>query len=459
MIVTMLGLCGWAMVSVSWRSAEAIDARSRARALAESGLQLAAHAIDKALVARTSPDDATLVSDRGVGGGRLWATADRKLTISNVGLLDADLNVTAFGTWASARQMLGATITSRNVPLSSLGLAMYAGKDLVVSNCELWCDGPVGAAGATYTVNGSLVGEGLAIRASASNAQPLYDLPVPADVQAFYTSVGTPISRGSLSSNRLRRVTLSASLNPFGPPNPLGVYVIDCQGQNVTVQDVRVLGTLVLLNPGTGTIIGPEVHIAPARPDMPALIVLGHATIDTGTTPMSEASEGVNFNPPGAPYRAASDADQSDRYPSTIEGLVYVSGNVRLSAGTQLRGRVLAGGSIIVGSFPLLTKIDSASFVGLGATKVSTSIIVGGAVAESPVVEGGDPLLGGVSPLLGGAITGFPNIVEVETEPVPGSASDPRVRMNMLPSEDPPPAFRQWPLFRVVPGTVRRVVE
>lgn len=152
------------------------------------------------------------------------------------------------------------------------------------------------------------------------------------------------------------RQLLSPNHNPFSvSTNPEGIYIIDCAGLNLFIERSRILGTLVLKNPGSGTQIrsGP-IHCSPAVPGYPAIIVykttLGTNNLAIGATRagLSEADNGVNFNPAGAGYDSlGEDADMNDTLPSEIRGLVIVGGDISFSGDTLIRGAVLGNDDLL----------------------------------------------------------------------------------------------------------------
>ncbi len=150
----------------------------------------------------------------------------------------------------------------------------------------------------------------------------------------YYVNMGTMIDINQLAAGtvyELTNVLLSPQSNPYGSPNPEGIYVIDCQGGNLWIQNVRVFGTLVLLNPAATSSIRRRVHFEPAVVNFPSLLVSGGIQFKyDSSVQLSESALGVNFNPVGSPYQGNEDADMSDTYPCVIKGLVYVSGELDL---------------------------------------------------------------------------------------------------------------------------------
>jgi hypothetical protein len=141
--------------------------------------------------------------------------------------------------------------------------------------------------------------------------------------------------------------------------NPQGIYWIDCGGGKLLVERSRILGTLVVRNPGTGSAIanGP-IHMSPAKPGYPALLVDGNFAIRATSRVLNELEYGVNFNPSGMPYElnnpsaGSTDSNANDGYPSEIQGLVAVSGNLTFENSARVRGQVIVGGNVS-GAFSL----------------------------------------------------------------------------------------------------------
>jgi hypothetical protein len=173
----------------------------------------------------------------------------------------------------------------------------------------------------------------------------------------YYTTNGTSIGISSLGSPAtLQNVVLSPASNPYGAQtNSQGIYVIDCQGQPITISQCRIVGTLVLLNAGATSSVQGNVNFASVVSNYPCLLVQGSITIQfDSTTALQEShSPATNFNPAGAsppatatPYPWGSsnyNATTTDSYASTIAGLVYVSGNLTTSNAPAFNVLVVGG--------------------------------------------------------------------------------------------------------------------
>lgn len=159
------------------------------------------------------------------------------------------------------------------------------------------------------------------------------------------------------------RKLISPAANPFGGlVNTQGIYVISCNGQDLVIADSRIVGTLVLLNPGANTAIQRSVSWEPAIVNYPALLTNGSVQVEFQTTGLSESSQNLNFNPPGTPYPyfgGASNVEASDAYPSKIAGIFYSAGDIAFSETPTMSGVVIANGVIVVNADSLTLQYGS----------------------------------------------------------------------------------------------------
>lgn len=152
------------------------------------------------------------------------------------------------------------------------------------------------------------------------------------------------------TARTIYREVLSPGRNPFGQTNPQGVYVLDCKGAKLRIKCSRILGTLVILNPGPGSSVGGgPVAWKSAVANYPALIPGGDILIYPTNTPLAESAWKVNFNPPGSPDSdLGEDTTLDDTYPSEIRGWIYVGGKLTLQNQPVVRGTILASGMVWV---------------------------------------------------------------------------------------------------------------
>jgi hypothetical protein len=150
------------------------------------------------------------------------------------------------------------------------------------------------------------------------------------------------------------RKAIGPGLNPFGPTNAQGLYWVDCGGNKIVIERSRIKGSLLIINPGSGSMIGAgPIHMSPAKPGYPSLLV--HAdtpanadfTIAATNRALSEAEEGFNFNPTGVSHESlGTDGDTYDTYPSEIQGLVLVEDDLTTQNSPLIRGSVITGDDV-----------------------------------------------------------------------------------------------------------------
>ncbi|MCP4710328.1 MAG: hypothetical protein GY869_17030, partial [Planctomycetes bacterium] len=141
------------------------------------------------------------------------------------------------------------------------------------------------------------------------------------DAQAitdYYLRNATPIPFQNLIEN----VLITPNFNPFGPPNPDGIYSIDCAGQKIVIRNCRILGTIILINPKSDSTIGEGINWHPAGPHLPALIIDGTIKINP-TKDLSEADAQNELNLPHEPNFG----DLTTIFPNLINGPIFCRGN------------------------------------------------------------------------------------------------------------------------------------
>lgn len=288
--------------------------------------------------------------------------------------------VTGDGAKGLARQRMSVYLDASKVPLTCLNVPMAIAGAITASSAT------INGSGLTITTNNgftsvlatirpnveartTIVGTGFS-GTTSTGAKPR-TLPE-SSVFSLYTSTAAAIPVSSLPSGgllglgakQLTEIVLSPSSNPYGAINSDGIYVLDCQNYAVAISDCRIVGTLILLNPGSGTTISDSVHWTPARSNFPCLLVSGNITLSLSSSSLSENSENVNFNPPGTPHpfsSGAADTDQSDSYPSVIDGMIYASGNVSIS-GSNTIDMIIAGGTLTMNVLSSLTLRDEPAY-------------------------------------------------------------------------------------------------
>jgi hypothetical protein len=273
---------------------------------------------------------------------------------------DDPVNLTGIGIKGLATQMLTVRLVANPTPLSCLGVGLDSAGAAAFSSATIQGVSNI-SSGGTLTATGA--------KFNGNNLEALAIVPVgctglgsqtilatartfpSATALSYYTSHGTAIAFASLGgSNALQNLLLSPANNPYGQPDPQGIYVIDCANQAIHVKNMRLVGTLVLLNVASGSTVEQSINMAPAVANFPTLLVNGSIQFVQTNVPLSESSLAVNFNPPGTPYSGVSNSTMTDTYPSQISGLTYVSGNLTCNGNPVLRGDLVVGGTLSVQS-------------------------------------------------------------------------------------------------------------
>jgi hypothetical protein len=351
-IVATMGLGALLAVRAQARAVNVTGDAAEARQYALSAIEIGRLWIAQDPNWRTNRTFGTWANQQAIGSGTFTlAVSDPRPTTDpwygNLAYRPHDpVVLKATGVKGQARQVIQVTLSANPVPLPALQYALATGGQLHVKPGYQLATNL-----ATVSTNGDLKNHGTIAgnveAASASQVGTISGtLTLNAPPKAFpshsvvdlYTNLGTLIAPG----NTIDKQLLSPGQNPWGATNPEGVYVIRTNS-DLTISNSRIYGTLVVLCSGHKVTMQNQVLFQPVRADYPTLIVDGNAVFQYSSqgTVLSEATTGVNFNPPGTPYNGQSDSDLSDTYPSEIQGLVHVTGTVQLNNTALIRGLLL----------------------------------------------------------------------------------------------------------------------
>ncbi len=186
--------------------------------------------------------------------------------------------------------------------------------------------------------------EGAVYTSTTASSVSARTLPACADIARTYDMMGVLIPRSQIPRVSNVHLLTNAALGPGHNPyksntlNDDGIYSIMLNGRDVVIENFRMHGTLVLYNPGSGSVIRGSNSFTPVVEGYPALIVSeGDMTFQMTADDLSESSVGVNFNPAGVPdARGVEDSDTADTYPSSIEGIVHIEGDAVIATGANL---------------------------------------------------------------------------------------------------------------------------
>jgi hypothetical protein len=381
LIVTVIGVCGLVAVRVEHRASAGTNDFAAARLHAWSAIEMGLLWIENDPNWRNARPNGVWATDVPVGDGAF--------TLEAADPDDADLGnsasdplvLTGIGVQGASRYKLQVTLLAEGEAqgLSCLGTSLHAGNDVTFDGALVNGDQII-SANHNVVATSSIINPAVEASNTATGGMypggqtqgvPQRTMPDPVTVFDFYIdpSNGTPIAYASLTKSgpakAMQAVVLSPASNPYGAQtNAQGIYSIDCGGQSIRIQNCRVVGTLVLVNPGSGSYVGGSVHFEPAVANYPTLMVDGglHFQFDGGS-PLSEASVGVNFNPTGSPYNGEEDTVLDDTYPSVINGLVYVSNDGLIDADSSFDGVVVIGNNVQIQSTSPLTLTYQATFL------------------------------------------------------------------------------------------------
>ncbi|MCH7873331.1 MAG: hypothetical protein IID33_16670 [Planctomycetes bacterium] len=362
MLVTVVGLSALMATRIERRGAQDAGDLAKARFHARTGIEMGLFRIGADANWRANRTNGLWETGKPVGTG--------SYTLSGVDPGDGDLNddereplrLQGDGLEGEARFALQVTLNATATPLSCLEVSVHAsdivisepatviGDQIISANDDIVAVGVVVVTPDMEAVGGfgGALGPG-----STTSGVPPRALPNPGNAFAYYLTHGTPISIGSIGLRvgvpTIYRELLSPTNNPYGGgTNAEGIYIIDCQSQRLDIEDSRIFGTLVVMNHDGNSVIRGSVHLQPAVPNYPALMVAGSYNLQMSASALSEATTGINFNPVGTPYLGFDDAALDDTYPSAIKGIVYVTGALATSNDVTLDGVLIVGNTLSV---------------------------------------------------------------------------------------------------------------
>jgi hypothetical protein len=145
------------------------------------------------------------------------------------------------------------------------------------------------------------------------------------------------------------RTALTPALNPYGTASGTGNYRFECGGQNVAFGYGRIVGTVILSNPGSLSGIYGPMDWQPMLPTAPAILSTGKLMIDQTALALNESDINANLNASGAPYPyigGNADNDTTDSYASLIRGLIYCADDLAIPGVLRSNGVVVSGGNV-----------------------------------------------------------------------------------------------------------------
>ncbi len=382
-----------------------VDA-SRAMRAAESETHRIASIISTADLSWRSNEANGTLSARRAGDGN--AVLRYSLADSDGNLADDPsdpVDITCIAAVGNANRSIACTLTPVVKPLSLLSNAMIsAGSIQFATGATFACSGTVEsgssvivAAGATVSASSWKATAAVAPLARGEHVVTGRIVSIPAStITSNYIALGTQIPVASLpfesGARRLRRVVITSSLNPYSSPDSDGVYWIDAAGAALVISECRIDATLVVINCSQVTITSANLWKPPIEGGA-AILTTAAIRIDGTVKVLREWTAAVNCNPVLAPWRGIGDVDMSDRYTSSLEGIVYTPGLFDWTAtnaanGMMVRGTIVCGSAVISG--PMFMDDDRSSELKppLGFRSYDSMRFVRGSWRSLPVLAG-----------------------------------------------------------------------
>jgi len=364
LIVGVIALASTTVARLELRGAVARGDMRQARVLAQSGVEYGLNWVRNHTTWRltlTSGQESTPIDYD--GGTITWSVTDADGDLTD-NPADA-ITLRGVGRVGGLRAVEEVTLQAGGDGISCLEAALHCNSLWDANGNTITTDGQVSSNG-TIDVLGSshIAGDAWAtgevwnpsnVSGAVTDFQATPRVMPTADAFDYYKTNGTwiPITAipESFGTRSLALRLISPASNPFGETNPEGIYVIDCQGQDFSISLSRIVGTLVILNPGSNSKITGENTWDPAVANYPALLVDGHMEFDMqglfNNSNLIESMLTPNYNPAHTPYQGVSNTTKTDSYPSEIRGLVYVAGIMHITDGSYFAGSVICGGLLL----------------------------------------------------------------------------------------------------------------
>lgn len=365
MLVTVIGLWSVSLLRVRTRSQRWAADSAQASLLAQTGIELGLNMIASSDTWRTDLGNGVWRDDSTLGVGSFTIEAQDPID-GDVTTGESDpVVIVATGVKGDSRHKARVRVDFKMTSLDSLSSALHSGGTINFSDTVATADAVISTNGAMYasssTINADVEAAGWILGWGYNGSKDSFagsrELP-PTSVVDEYAARATPIdianlpvrtvntSDGDVSISFLEELVLSPASNPYGSPDAAGIYAINCNGEDLRITNCRIVGTLVILNPGAYTQVEGSVCWEPAGSNKAVLLVGGDLGLALSQNALDEATFIVNFNPPGTPYKGTEDIDQLDTYPSYIKGLVYIADDLGTSGDSRINGMILVNDKV-----------------------------------------------------------------------------------------------------------------
>lgn len=159
----------------------------------------------------------------------------------------------------------------------------------------------------------------------------------PDDLIQPYVEIGTEIDIDSIpidgDEHIIEDVVLSATSNPYGNPDPNGIYWIEATEIKIGIRNARLECTLAVIESGEIK-IKEGVHWEHSANYAAALVAKAKIKFEKLEVSLDEATRSTNFNPASSPYRTNfSNSTMTDAYPTMVRGLVHSEKEIEIKVG------------------------------------------------------------------------------------------------------------------------------
>ncbi|MFC1635708.1 hypothetical protein ACFL5Z_12780 [Planctomycetota bacterium] len=352
MILTTIGLGALFAIRVQRRSIQMTQNMAEARLHAQSAIELGL------LFVRTNPNwrstwsNGTWISEQSLDNGTYSLTG---VDPDDGDLADSEydpLVLTGVGACGIARHQTQVTLVPDIMPLEALNTCIHTSGLLKITVGHL-----IRAIGAPVSTNGMLDNDEIIDGdAEADSIDTMKTITGTLTVPAAQKTMPDPnvisdyISKATVVpfTGNIDKQVLTPTYNPWGSTNADGVYFIDTGDHDILIQKFRLQGTLIVRLGTKKLTLDREVLMQNYRSDYPVLIIDGdmELKIDSYSATLSEVVDSRNYNPPGAPYQGQSDSDLTDEYPNEVQGLVHVTGFLKLNNTARVKGAIICEGSV-----------------------------------------------------------------------------------------------------------------
>lgn len=353
LVITVIGVSALLAARIERRAAEGVADLSDARVYAQSAIDLGMYTILSDANWRTNKSSGTWKSNQSIGNGTYSLGVIDPIDGIFSNSKSEPVKLTGTGILRGAKYILEATATARPVALKALNTCLHSGgsatvgllKSIIVTGAPLSMNGTFNGPGAV-TGNVEAGSQGVLAIVSGTTTIPAAAKALPdVGVIDIYIGLATPIDYPGVIDKQL----LTPGVNPWGVPNPDGVYFIDAGPNDLKIKASRIHGTLIVrCTGGMKVILDDDVFIQNYRSDYPALIVDGALDfmLNSASYGLRESAQTMNFNPVGSPYLGVTDSDMLDTYPNEVQGLVHVKGTLTMTLTSRVRGVIISEGNV-----------------------------------------------------------------------------------------------------------------